>query len=82
MGFGGGGKVDTSAQMASIRRQEEALRRQEEALARREAELKAQEEARRRARQAALLGRVSLLGGLEVGTQDAPEPTMLRRTLG
>lgn len=81
MGFGGGGRVDTSAQEAALRRQEEALRRQEEMLAKREEEMRAREEAARRARQARLLGRINLLGGPETGTWDAPEPD-LKRTLG
>ncbi len=81
-GFGGGKRIDTSAQEASLRRQEELLRRQEERLAAQEAELKRREEAARQARMARFRGRLLLLGGSEAGTEDQPEPGLQRRLGG
>lgn len=80
--FGGGKRIDTSAQEASLRRQEEALRRQEEQMAAREAELKRREDAAREARLARWRGRLLLLGGGETGTEDQPEPGLQRRLGG
>lgn len=83
MGFGGGGgRIDTSAQEASLRRQEEALRRQEEQMAAREAELKRREDAARQVRLARMRGRLLLLGGAETGTEDQPDGGLQRRLGG
>jgi hypothetical protein len=72
-------KIDTSAQQASLRRQEELLRQQEELLRQQQDRLAAQDAARKlreqsaaAARAARLRGRALLLAGAETGTADQP----------
>jgi hypothetical protein len=65
-------KIDTSAQQASLRRQEELLRQQQDRLAAQDAALKLREQSAAAARAARLRGRALLLGGEETGTADQP----------
>lgn len=65
-------KIDTSAQQASMRRQEELLKQQQDRLDAQDAALKLREESATAARAARLRGRVALLAGGETGTADQP----------
>lgn len=64
--FGGGGKVDTSAQDRALAREEQ-----------RDADLKSQEEARKRAARARAAGRGLLLYGTEAGVSNGGKSATL-----
>jgi len=65
-------RADTSAQEASIRRQEDLLRQQQERLNQQDADTRLREDSMRAARAARQRGRPLLLGGDETGTADQP----------
>lgn len=76
-------RVDTSAQTASLQRQERLLEEQQQRLAAQEADMRVREDSAARLRAARMRGRGLLLGGAETGTDDQPAPAQaLQQRLG
>lgn len=75
--------VDTSAQNASLQRQERLLQEQQQRLDAQDADMRLREDSATRLRAARMRGRGLLLGGAETGTEDQPMPAQgLQQRLG